>query len=91
MTCWIPEAAAVKNTLAEICNLFGCTEISQTKKKIEDIIRTVGLETKLSRLGISTEKDIQTIIDNGFTPERVGNNPRKLTREALKEILESIY
>ncbi len=81
----------VKNTLTEICNLFGCTEISQTKKKIEDLIHTVGLETRLSRLGITTEKDIQTIISNGFTPERVGNNPRRLTREVLKEILESIY
>jgi alcohol dehydrogenase len=80
----------IKKTLAEICSLFGCTGISQTKSKIENLIHSVGLETKLSRLGITTEKDIQTIIDNGFTPERVGNNPRKLTREALKNILESI-
>jgi alcohol dehydrogenase len=80
----------VNKTLAEICNLFGCTEIGQAKKKIEDLIHSVGLETKLSRLGITTEKDIQIIIDNGFTPERVENNPRRLTREALKEILESL-
>jgi alcohol dehydrogenase len=80
----------VRNNLTEICCLFGSKEIIETKKKIEDIIKAVGLETRLSRLGITSEKDIQTVIDNGFDPDRVKNNPRRLTREALREILESI-
>ena len=48
------------------------------------------LETKLSNLGITVE-GIETIVENGFTPERVKNNPIKLTKESLKEILYSIY
>ena len=30
------------------------------------------------------------LIEEGFTPERMKNNPRKVTKESLMEILEKI-
>jgi alcohol dehydrogenase class IV len=51
----------------------------------------IELGTKLSGLGIKSENDIETIINNGFNRDRVKNNPRKVTRQALRKILENIY
>ena len=50
----------------------------------------MGLSTKLSELGIQTDEDIQLIIGRGFNPDRVYNNPRKLTEDALIKILYEI-
>jgi len=50
----------------------------------------IGLNTKLRDLGIKTLEDIEIIIRNGFDPDRVKNNPRKLTEEALRDILNNI-
>ena len=47
----------------------------------------IGLETKLENLGIKSEDDLELIIHNGFHPERVRNNPRLLTEEALRSML----
>lgn len=53
-------------------------------------MREIGLKTRLSELGIGTKDKINIIIKNGFNPDRVKNNPRILTKNALREILEEI-
>ncbi len=50
-------------------------------------MREIGLETRLSALGIDSKDDVEIIIQNGFNPDRVRNNPRLLTEGALREIL----
>ena len=50
----------------------------------------IGLPVTLSGVGIPRE-GIEVILEEGFHPDRVVNNPRQLTREDLREILESIY
>ena len=50
-------------------------------------MRKINLETTLSSLGIT---DFDLILKEGFNPERVKNNPRLLTEEALLEILKTI-
>ena len=47
------------------------------------------LPCTLSQAGIPNE-EIGVILEDGFHADRVGNNPRKLTVEALKRILEHI-
>jgi len=44
----------------------------------------------LKKAGIPKE-GIAVILNEGFHPERVTNNPRQLTRTDLQEILERIY
>ena len=52
---------------------------------------TVGLERRLSQLGIQTTEDIELILAHGFNPERVKNNPRRLTKAVLRDMLTQLW
>ncbi len=80
----------VQKTMQELSVLFEARTIAETRKVMDELMRDIGLETRLGRLGLRKE-DIETIVANGFNPDRVKNNPRRLTKEALREILSSIY
>ena len=53
-------------------------------------MKDIGLETRLSELGIKSQEDIEILIKNGFNPDRVKNNPRLLTETQLRKILKEI-
>lgn len=80
----------VKKTLKEISSFLGAKNVKEGASKINGLMKKIGLSTKLSKLGIKTDKDIDIIIKNGFDPSRVKNNPKLLTKYALKKILEGI-
>ncbi len=80
----------VKKTIKEILGIFKCNSALQTKDKINDLMDNIGLETKLSVLGLE-KQDLNIILKNGFAPERVKDNPRLLTEEQLNKILNKIY
>ena len=80
----------VKNIINEIASLVGAKNAEEAGKKITNLMKDIGLGTKLSEVGIKTDEDIEIIIKNGFNPDRVKNNPRALTEKALREILERI-
>lgn len=79
----------VKETLRELWVLFGAKTAAGTMEKINDLIFEIGLETRLSRLGLK-EEDVETIAAIGFDPERVKNNPRRVTEDTVKEMLLNI-
>ncbi|MFH1641368.1 MAG: phosphonoacetaldehyde reductase [Nanoarchaeota archaeon] len=80
----------VKKTIQEIVDLFGVTSAEEAADKIEELMKKIGLSTKLSEAGVKTEDEIEIVIKNGFNPARVKNNPRKVTEEALRRILDEI-
>jgi len=80
----------VKETMKELITLIGASTFNEAKEKITEIIKNIGLESKLSKLGIKTQEEIEILIRNGFNPERVKNNPRLLTETQLRKILEEI-
>jgi alcohol dehydrogenase class IV len=80
----------VKKTMEELLKILETTNFIKAKEKIKDLMINVGLETKLHDLGIKSQNDIELIIKNGFNPERVKNNPRLLTEDQLRIILEEI-
>ncbi len=80
----------VKKTMKKLKTIIGVSTFLEAKQKIEQIMLKIGLEIKLNKLGIKTQNDIELIIKNGFNPERVKNNPRKLTEYNLRNILEEI-
>ncbi|MBY8989910.1 MAG: phosphonoacetaldehyde reductase [Candidatus Lokiarchaeota archaeon] len=80
----------VKNIMADLTTLLGAKSFLEAKEKLNDILKRIGLETKLSDLGVSTQEEIEIIIKNGFNPERVKNNPRLLTENQLKNIINEI-
>ena len=80
----------VKKSIKEIINLIGEESAEGASKKITNLMKKIGLSVRLNELGIKTDEDIEIIIENGFNPDRVKNNPRKLTEERLMKILNEI-
>ena len=80
----------VENIMKELFSLLGVKGSVEANHKIRDMMIAVGLEFRLSRLGIKNNEDTELIIKNGFNPDRVNNNPRKLTERALRNILKEI-
>lgn len=80
----------VKKTINELIHFLNSDNLESAQQTIENLMDEIGLERRLSKLGIKTENDIELIVKNGFNPERIVNNPRKLTSNNLKELLKSL-
>jgi alcohol dehydrogenase class IV len=81
----------VRAAVERIINLLGAKNIDSANEKIEILMKEIGLETRLEKLDINDREDIEKIVKEGFDPNRVKNNPRMLTHEALREILCNIH
>lgn len=82
--------AYVQKTMQELCSLFMVRTPEEMQQKINKIMDQIGLGRKLNALNITSPEHHDIIVTNGFNPERVKNNPRELTEEALREILKRI-
>ena len=80
----------VKKTIEELFKLLNSGSLDSAQKTIENLMDAIRLERHLSKLGIKTKEDIKLIIKNGFNPERIANNPRRVTEEILKTILQNL-
>jgi alcohol dehydrogenase class IV len=80
----------VKKVMNELKALFNAKDYTEFKQIVENLMLDIGLEIKLHKLGIKTPDDIDLIIKKGFNPERMKNNPRKLTEKQLRTILDDI-
>ncbi len=80
----------IKKSMNELFSLIGASDSLESREIITQLMKDIGLETKLSDLGIKNEQDIDLIIKHGFNPERVKNNPRKITEYQLRKILDEI-
>lgn len=78
----------VKDTIYDVLGLMGAENIDEGKNILKNLMKNIGLETSLSKIGIL---NTEIILEEGFNPERVKNNPRELSRDNLKFILKNIY
>jgi len=98
----IPHGHAVALTLGEVMeynegsyydeilyNVMGVNSASEGKDKINALMDKIGLERKLSRLGIGV-KDIDEIIGS-VNLQRLKNNPKKVSEEDLRGILGRVF
>ncbi|MEK7172667.1 MAG: iron-containing alcohol dehydrogenase [Patescibacteria group bacterium] len=76
-----------QSRILEIVDCLGCQTVDEACLKIKNLMRSIGLEVSLAGAGIT---DIEVIVEHGFTPDRVANNPRLVTRENLRKLLENI-
>ena len=77
----------VKTAINEIVELMRRKDPADAANSYNVLMDDIGLSRDFRNFGIRTRKDVETIISNGFNPQRVNNNPRKLTEMALREIL----
>jgi alcohol dehydrogenase class IV len=88
--CLDPRGAEfIRQRMAELLALLAAGSPAEACAGIEDRMRRCGLETRLSELGLDGAAR-ERIVDLGFNPDRVGNNPRRLDPAGLRAILESI-
>lgn len=83
------NAEYIKRSIDELIKLMGCSNVTDAKLKISELMKSIGLKTRLSELNIKTTEDLKIIIDN-VNLERLQNNPRALTGENLENILRKI-
>lgn len=62
----------------------------EAASKINSLMIIIGMKTKFSELGI-TGKDIDLIVNEGFSPDRANNSPRIPSVDDLKKMLYLIY
>jgi|TARA_Y100000310_G_C20677805_1_gene814104 alcohol dehydrogenase class IV len=79
----------VKKTIKELNALIGNSDAYFSRAKIKTLMNHIGLETRLSVLGIEKEEDID-LIARSVNIERLNNNPRTLTTELIKKLLKNI-
>ena len=80
----------VKKVLRDIVNLVGETSVLTAAAAIRAKITNLGLSVNIREMGVVTEADRELIIKSGFNPERVNNNPRRLSEDRLCEILNKM-
>lgn len=69
---------------------MGVGDRKEAADKVRSLMKSVGLKTRLSELGIPKD-GIDIIVREGFDPTRAGNAPRIPTPEELRAILQSIF
>lgn len=79
----------VRGTLEDLVSLIGAAGFEEAGDRLTNLMERAHLETRLGGLGI-TEDGIAVIVENGFNPDRVKNNPRLLTEESLRSMLSRI-
>jgi alcohol dehydrogenase class IV len=77
----------VVDRLDEITAMLGADTIDEAARALTKKLKSIGLETSFSQLGIRTEQDIQIVIQHGFDPGRVRNNPRSINEVSLKKLI----
>lgn len=81
--------AHVRQTMKHILELLGCPTAEAGCARIQQFVREVGCETRLSELDITDESSLRAIAGK-VNPERLNNNPRRLTDDQLILLLRSI-
>ena len=66
----------VQDTFRELLGLLSIGSGIEARDKLVNLMDKIGLERKLSNLGIK-EEDLQNIVDNGFNPGRVKNKDKE--------------
>ncbi len=80
----------VRNTIDDLVGVLGCSSPEDANSFLGSLMEQIKLSTRLNEVGIVSESDIDTVVKNGFNPERMKNNPRKINETQLRNILGKI-
>ena len=79
----------VKARIKEIIGLLDAEDAVGAKRNFQTLMKKIGVEDRLGRLNIDYNGS-RLIIDNGFTPDRMNNNPRVVIKDDLEKIMDEI-
>ena len=77
---------SVRDAMRDIFEILGVRDGGEAKQLLTETFKQLGLRMSLGTLGIA-EKDFKVIMEEGFTPERMGNNPRLVTETDVQGFL----
>jgi alcohol dehydrogenase len=77
----------VKKRLDNLSFYLGFDSVNELYSKIKEVMKNINAPLSLNEANID---DIDIILREGFTKERMSNNPRKVSEESLNELLEKI-
>lgn len=80
----------VRSVIYDLCGAVGCDDVKRAANAIRKRMEDFGLSRDLSCFGINNAVDLEVIVENGFNPGRVNNNPRRLGEGDLRRILNSM-
>jgi len=83
------NSEVAKDRINNIARTIGAETVERCIKKVEELISSLKVPRKLGDVGVQ-RKDIELIVREGFRPDRAGNNPRRVTKEDLRAILEDL-
>lgn len=84
------NSRAVPSKIEVLCNIMGCKNITTAQKKINKVWNNLKIKTRLRDYGLS-KNDLQVVLEKGFIPEKMANNPYRVTKQDLKRMLQSVY
>jgi len=79
----------VKERLNEIIDLMGCDDVVDVEIFFQTLMRKIGIEPRLQRLNIN-DNERKLIVEEGFTKERMNNNPRRVLKKDILHMLDEI-
>ncbi len=82
--------AFVKERIREISDQLRSPSAREAAEWMRGVMRRIGAPTTLAAAGVVDPGARALIVENGFNPDRVKNNPRELTREELERLLGGI-
>ncbi len=82
-------ASFVVQRVGEIVELLGAASPEDGRDRLVRLLAGAGLAMRLGALGVRAG-DVERVVENGFNPQRAGNNPRRVTAPALRAMLHSI-
>ena len=80
----------VMKRMSEIFSIMGVKDGTEAKEKFSDLLNNILEKTRLRDFGID-RKDLEMLLKESFTPNRMNNNPRRVSKEGLRKILEDIW
>lgn len=88
--CADPRGVAhVRRIIDDITQTLGCSSAEEAHDRITTLVRSIGCPTQLRQVGAAAQEDVAFLVSRVNT-QRLANNPRRLTVESLRLLLDPL-
>jgi len=84
------RAETARRSIQELCDLLEVKSPAAAREWVHGLMRQIGLETRLSRLGVDRD-GLEQLISDGFDGRRAVNNPRVVSPSDYRAIMERVW